>query len=102
MLADVNYIGPLAGVFTFSGDVVVGADCNGFRPMCVTQFSSNEEEFLQFSSEWLRNDDPHARYTVVHPGQVRWHSLTAIFYVVIFFYIFDVERSSIFPHSPFH
>ena len=42
LLATVNYIGPLAGVFTFSGEVVVGADCNGFRPMCVTQFAANE------------------------------------------------------------
>jgi hypothetical protein len=96
--------------------VVVGADCNGFRPMCVSEFSTGEDsakhtsggfggrsslasgnygapvtatgsidagnaanapaghpeekQFLQFSSEWLAVEDPHAKYSVVHPGQV--------------------------------
>ena len=69
-LAAVNYVGPLAGVFSWSGKVVVGVDPNGFRPLCATEFTNEEgTEFLQFSSEWITDIDG-AKYSVVHPGQV--------------------------------
>ena len=70
LLADVNYVGPLAGIFTWADQVVVGCDPNGFRPLCATKFEGSQgEKFLQFSSEWLVHGE-HAKYSVVHPGQV--------------------------------
>ena len=70
LLANINYVGPLAGVFTWSDEVVVGCDPNGFRPLCATKFSNEDgDKFLQFSSEWLVSDKD-AQYSVVHPGQV--------------------------------
>ena len=70
LLADVNYVGPLAGVFSWADQVVVGCDPNGFRPLCAAEFKGHEgKKLLQFSSEWLvRKGD--AKYSVVHPGQV--------------------------------